>query len=401
MSSGQSDIMLSSQPQMALDGVRNQIRSIPLENIAALAKSAFNNKEIIPLWFGEGDVTTPEFIGRAIYDAMLAGNTFYSHQNGIPEFRQIMADYLTGLNAAPVEMARITVTSGGMPAIMLAVQLTVNAGDNVIIIDPVWPNITGIVQMVGGQTRSVRMDLTDDGWILDVEKVAAACDGRTKAIFFASPGNPTGAVLSVEVQKQLLDLGRKTGIWIISDEVYCRMSFDQIVVPSFLDISEPEDRVLIVNSFSKSWSMTGSRLGWIVHPPSLEATMALMVQYTTSGTTTYLQYGGMAAIREGEEFVKFMTGYCRKGMEIVCDALDEIPRVTLRRRPTAAMYAFFEIDGMEDSKQACLDILESSKVGLAPGYFFGKGSEKFLRLCFCRSPEQLQVAMERLKAALR
>ncbi len=393
--------MLNSQPPMALDGVRDQIKSIPLDNIAALAKSAFNNKDIIPLWFGEGDVTTPEFIGKAIYEALCAGNSFYSHQNGIPEFRQTMATYLTGLNVKPVEMERITITSGGMPAIMLAVQMVVNQGDNIVIIDPVWPNITGIVKMCGGHTRSVRMDLGDDGWILDVEKVAAACNDRTKAIFFASPGNPTGAVLPVEVQKQLLELGRKTGIWIISDEVYCRMSFDQKVVPSFLDISEPEDRVLIVNSFSKSWSMTGSRLGWVVHPPSLEATMAMMVQYTSSGTTTYLQHGGIAAIRNGEEFVKFMTDYSRKGMEIVCDALDEIPRVILRKRPTAAMYAFFEIDGMKDSKKACLDILASSKVGLAPGFFFGKGSEKFLRLCFCRSPDQLHIAMERLKAALK
>ncbi|VAV89209.1 Aspartate aminotransferase [hydrothermal vent metagenome] len=393
--------MSDQKHHLALEGARQQIRDISLDNIAALAKGAFDNDEIIPLWFGEGDVKTPDFIGDAIYQAIQDGKVFYSHQNGIPEFRGAMADYLTGLNEKPVGPERITVTSGGMPAIMLAIQLTTGEGDNVVIIDPVWPNITGIVQIVGAETRSVAMDLTDDGWVLDVEKVAAACDNRTKAIFFASPGNPTGAILPVAVQKQLLDLGRKTGIWIISDEVYCRMAYDQNVVPSFLDISEAEDRVLIVNSFSKSWSMTGSRLGWMVHPPSLAATMAMMVQYTSSGTTTYLQYGGIAALRDGEKFVKFMKDYCRTGMEIVCDALDEIPRVILRRRPVAGMYAFFEIDGMTDSKQACLDILASSKVGLAPGHFFGKGSEKFLRLCFCRAPDQLHMAMDRLKAALK
>jgi len=392
--------MLQNQNLTAVSGAREQIKSITLDNIANIAKDAFSNKEIIPLWFGEGDVTTPDFIGQAICDALQAGHTFYSHQNGIPEFRQTLATYLSGLNEKPVEMERITVTSGGMPAIMLAVQLTTGEGDNIVIIDPVWPNITGIVQMVGAETRSVRMDLDDRGWTLDVEKVAAACNNRTRAIFFASPGNPTGAILPVEVQKQLLALGREKGIWIISDEVYCRMSFEVPMVPSFLDISEAEDRVLIVNSLSKSWSMTGSRLGWLVHPPSLEDTLAMMVQYTTSGTTTYLQYGGIAAIRDGEDFVKYMTEYCRSGMEIACDALEDIPRVILHQRPTAAMYAFFEIDGMTDSKQACLDILTSSKVGLAPGYFFGKGSEKFLRLCYCRAPEQLTVAMERLKAAL-
>lgn len=389
------------QTGLALDGARDLIRSIPLENIANIAKQAFDKTDIIPLWFGEGDLVTPDFIGDAICKALKEGETFYSHQNGIPEFRQTLADYLTGLNKKPVSPNRITVTSGGMMAIMKAVQLTVNEGDNVIVIDPVWPNISGIVQMLGAESRSVSMDLTDRGWELDVAKVEMACDKRTKAIFFASPGNPTGAILSVEVQKQLLELGRKKGIWIISDEVYSRMSYDITVVSSFLDISEEEDRVLIINSFSKSWSMTGARLGWLVHPPSLEKTFAMMVQYTTSGTTTFLQYGGIAAIREGEDYVKFMSDYCRDGMAIVCDALDEIPRVNLRRRPDAGMYTFFEIDGMENSQKACLDILESSKVGLAPGYFFGKGSEKFLRLCFCRSPEQLHMAMERLKKALR
>ena len=394
-------MMSVKQTVTALEGARDQIRSIPLGNIANIAKQAFNNTDIIPLWFGEGDLATPDFISDAICKALKEGKTFYSHQNGIPEFRQALADYLTKLNEKPVSLDRITVTSGGMPAIMKAVQLTVNEGDNVIVIDPVWPNITGIVQMVGAESRSVSMDLTARGWELDVAKVEAACDARTKAIFFASPGNPTGAVIPVEVKKQLLELSRKTGIWIISDEVYSRMSYDIDVVPSFLDISEEEDRVLIINSFSKSWSMTGARLGWLVHPPSLEKTIAMMVQYTTSGTTTFLQYGGIAALRHGEDYVKFMSDYCREGMKIVCDALDEIPRVILRRRPEAGMYAFFEIDGMTESRKACLDILDSSKVGLAPGYFFGKQSEKFLRLCYCRSPEQLHMAMERLKKTLR
>lgn len=385
----------------ALEGAREAIRSIPLDNIASLAKQAFNNPDIIPLWFGEGDLKTPDFIGDAISAAIKDGQTFYAHQNGIPEFRQALADYLTGLNAKPVPMNRITVTSGGMPAIMMAVQLTVNEGDNIVIIDPVWPNITGIVQMVGGISRSVRMDLSDEGWTLDMEKVISACDDRTKAIFFAAPGNPTGATLPVEVQKQLLEFSRKTGIWIISDEVYCRMAYDGVVVPSFLDISEPEDRVLIINSFSKSWSMTGNRLGWLVHPPSLEKTFAMLVQYTTSGTTTFLQYGGIAALTQGEDYVKFMTNYCKEGMEITCDALEEIPRVILRKRPSAGMYAFFEIEGMADSREACLDILDRAQVGLAPGYFFGAGSEKFLRLCFCRDPKILHTAMERLKTALK
>ena len=392
---------MTKMSETALGGVRQQIRNIPLENIANIAKQAFSkDSDIIPLWFGEGDVPTPPFIADAVTEAMQAGHTFYTHQNGIPELRETLAGYLTDLNAKPVTPDRITVTSGGMPAIMLAIQAVVNEGDNIIIIDPVWPNITGITKMVGGEVRSVKMDLTDDGWVLDMNKVEAACDDRTRAIFFASPGNPTGAMLPVEIQKQMLELGRRRGIWILSDEVYSRMAYDRKVVPSFADICEEEDLVMIINSYSKSWSMTGWRLGWLVHPPSLAPTLAMMVQYTTSGTTTFLQYGGIAAIEQGEPFVKYMSDYCKQGMEIACDALEQIPRVILKKRPEAAMYVFFEIDGMEDSKAACLEVLEKSNVGLAPGYFFGEGSESFLRLCYCRSPERLAVAMERLKDAL-
>lgn len=384
----------------ALSGVRPQVRAVSLDNIANIAKQAFDKTEVLPLWFGEGDVTTPPFIGEAAARAIGQGHVFYTHQNGIPELRQTLADYHTRLSNTVVTPDRITVTSGGMPAIMLAVQLVMDPGDNLIVIDPVWPNISGITQIVGGEVRSVRMDLTDDGWVLDIEKVIAACDGRTKAIFFASPGNPTGAMLPLSVQRELLEFARPRGIWLFADEVYNRLVFGRTAGDTILDVIEPEDRVLVLNSFSKAWAMTGWRMGWMVHPPSVGPHLAMMVQYTSSGTATFLQHAGIAAIRDGEPFVEWMNRYCEEGMTIVCDALETMPRVRLRSRPKAAMYAFFEIDGMASSRQACLEILEATKVGLAPGVFFGKGSESFVRLCFCRSPDILRQAMERLRPFL-
>lgn len=390
----------STEMSLAVTGIRQQVSAIPLENISNIAKEAFGNTDILPLWFGEGDLPTPKFIADAAKQAIDEGHFFYSHQNGIPLFRETMANYLTGLNIKPVTADRITITSGGMPAIMLAIQMVVNAGDNVIVIDPVWPNIGGATRLAGGEVRSVRMDLAQGGWVLDMNKVVAAIDQRTKAIFFASPGNPTGAMIPVEVQKEILDFCRPRGIWIISDEVYSRIVFDRESANSFLDISEPEDRVIIINSFSKSWAMTGWRLGWLVHPPSLGPTLAMMTQYNSSGTTTFLQYAAVAAIKQGEPFVREIRDYCRNGMEIVCNALETMPRVKRMQRPTAAMYVFFEIDGMEDSRAAVLEILEKTRVGLAPGIFFGKGSESFVRLCFCRSPDILVNAIERLKPLL-
>jgi aspartate/methionine/tyrosine aminotransferase len=273
-------------------------------------------------------------------------------------------------------------------------------GDNLIVVDPVWPNAGGMAQIVGAEVRSVRMDHGQGGWTLDPQKVAAIMDDRTRAVFFASPGNPTGAMIPLETQAALLEACRKRGVWLIADEVYNRLAFGRNAAPTILDIGAPEDRLIVINSFSKSWAMTGWRLGWMVHPPSVGPTLAMMTQYTTSGVATFLQHAGVAAISEGEPFVAWMRGYCEDGMRIVCDALEAMPRVRLGPRPQAGMYAFFEIDGMPDSRAACLDILAKTSVGLAPGRFFGPGSEGFLRACVCRKPEVLTEAMGRLAPAL-
>jgi aspartate aminotransferase len=384
----------------ALAGARADLRRIPLENISSLAKGAFGDPSIIPLWFGEGDVPAPAFIGEAMSRAIAAGHVFYTHQNGIPELRQALADYLTGLGRQPLGPERITVSFSGMNAIMLAIQLVCEPGDNIIAIDPVWPNTGGMARLVGAEVRSARMDHGQGGWTLDPQKVADQIDDRTRAVFFASPGNPTGAMIPLETQAELLDVCRRRGVWLIADEVYNRLAFGRRSAPTILDVADPEDRLIVINSFSKSWAMTGWRLGWMVHPPSLGPTLAMMTQYTTSGVTTFLQHAGVAAITEGEPFVAWMRGYCETGMGVVCDALEQLPRVRMGPRPQAGMYAYFEIDGMPDSRQACLDLLAKTRVGLAPGIFFGPGSESFLRVCVCRKPEVLGEAMARLSSAL-
>jgi aspartate aminotransferase len=384
----------------ALEGARAHIREIPLDNISGLAAGRFGDPSIIPLWFGEGDLPAPAFIGEAMARAVADGHVFYTHQNGIPELRGALADYLSGLGARAIGPDRITVTFSGMNAIMLAIQLACEPGDNVIAVDPVWPNAGGMARLVGAEVRSARMDHGQGGWTLDPDNVAAVMDDRTRAVFFASPGNPTGAMVPMDTQRELLELCRGRGVWLIADEVYNRLAFGTHSAPTILDIADPEDRLIVINSFSKSWAMTGWRLGWMVHPPSIGPTLAMMTQYTTSGVSTFLQHAGVAAIREGEPFVAKMRAYCEAGMDIVCDALEQLPRVRLGPRPRAGMYAFFEIDGMPDSRQACLDILAKTSVGLAPGVFFGPGSETFLRACVCRAPAVLTEAMGRLSRAL-
>jgi aspartate/methionine/tyrosine aminotransferase len=300
-----------------------------------------------------------------------------------------------------VSADRVTATTSGMHAILMAVRLVAEAGDTIVVIDPCWPDAGAVSEVLGVGVRSVGMDHGPAGWTLDIDKVRRALDASVRAVFFASPANPTGAMIPIETQVALLDMCRARGAWLIADEVYNRLAFGVSSAPSILDHAETEDRVLVTNSFSKSWAMTGWRLGWLVHPPSVGPTLAMLTQYTTSGVATFIQHAGVAAVREGEPFVGFMRGYCEAGMRIVCDALETFGRVRLGPRPVAGMYAFFEVDGMPDFRQACLDILGKTRVGLAPGAFFGPASEGFLRACVCRSPADLREAMGRLETFLR
>jgi aspartate aminotransferase len=385
---------------LALDGVLEHIRRAPMENIATLARGWLGDPSIIPLWFGESDRAAPPFIAEALMQAIADGHVFYAGQNGVPPLRAALSDYLTGLGQRPIAEERITVTQSGMNAIMLAMQMIAGPGDNVIVIDPVWPNMAGMAGLLGADVRHVRMDLGSDGWSLDLDRLAAAMDGRTRGVFFASPGNPTGAMLAMQTQGQMLALCRRRGVWLVADEVYNRLVFGRHAGETILDHAEDEDRLLVVNSFSKAWAMTGWRLGWIVHPPSVGPTLAMMTQYTTSGVTTFLQHAGAAALRDGEPFVASMRAYCEAGMTLVCDVLQRWPRVRLAIRPRAGMYAFFEVDGLPDARAACLQILQQARVGLAPGGFFGPGSDGFLRLCVARDQAQLTEAMTRLEGIL-
>ena len=384
----------------ALTGVTPTVARLPLENISSLAKGVYRDPGIIPLWFGEGDVAAPAFIGEAMARAVADGHVFYSAQNGIPEFREAMAQYLSGLGSKPLTADRITATTSGMHAILLAMRVVAEPGDTVIVIDPVWPNAGSTAQVIGANVRSVRMDHGPAGWTLDLDKLASALDDTVRAVFFASPGNPTGAMLPIETQVALLEMCRARGIWLIADEVYNRLAFRLRAAPTILDHAEPEDRLLVMNSFSKAWAMTGWRLGWIVHPPSLGPTLAMLTQFTTSGVATFIQHAGIAAVKDGEPLVAFIRDYCEAGMAIVCDALEGFGRVRLGPRPVAGMYAYFEVDGMPDSRAACLELLEKTRVGLAPGAFFGPGSEGFLRVCVARCEGDLREAMGRLAEAL-
>src|SRR6202158_4053890 len=232
--------------------VRDASRDLRASRIAEISALGMGDPDVIALWYGEGDLPTSDFIGRAATAAIEAGHTFYTYKAGLPELRSVIADYLTVLYARPTAAERIVVSSSGMSALMLVAQALIDPGDNLVIIAPIWPNIAAAVSIMGGEPRLVALDpVPGGGWRLDVERIFAACDTRTRGIFVNSPANPTGWIISAAEIEALLAFARRRGLWLIADEVYGRIVYGNRPAPSFLDQAAQEDRLIVVNSFSK------------------------------------------------------------------------------------------------------------------------------------------------------
>ena len=377
-------------------GIRPGVAALDASLIGEVAKLGFGHPDVLPLWFGEGNEPTPGFICEAAASALRAGETFYTFELGIPPLREALAAYETGLYAKPVDAGRIAVTSSGMQGIFLTVQSIVDPGDNVLVVSPVWPNLRHAIEIFGGEARDVALGRTNDGGFrLDIDALEARLDPRTKAVFVNSPSNPTGWCASRDEAQAILDFTRRHGLWLIADEVYARIVYDQRVAPSFLDLIEPDDRVVVVNSFSKSWAMTGWRLGWLVVPQDWQRMLGKLVQYNTSGAPTFIQHAGVVAVTEGESFIATMNARYRAGRDLTVDRLGSLPGVRLRA-PDAAFYAFVQIEGLTDSLEFAKRILAETRVGVAPGAAFGLGGEGHLRLCFAASGDRLEPALDRL-----
>ncbi len=356
--------------------------------------------DVIGLWAGESDLPTPAFICEAAARALHEGRTFYNPNRGIPAWRQALRDYYRLVWGIEIADERVALTSSGMNAVALVTQALMAPGDNMVAITPSWPNILRSAEIAGATVRGVPLAANQGGWMLDLDALMAACDGNTRAIYYASPGNPTGWILEREEAASLLDFARRRGIAIIADEVYQRITYDRPHAPSILELARPEDPVFVVNSFSKSWAMTGWRLGWVVYPQGEAETFEKLIQFNTSGAQEFLQAGAIAALRDGEPFVQDFVARCRTGWQLISDGLRRMPRVRLVPN-SASFYVMFSVEGMTDTLEFCKRAVVEAGVGLAPGMAFAGGADDHIRLCYARSEEQLQLALDRLEPFIR
>ena len=377
---------------------RPALAEIPGSLIREVSEVGRYMPDVIPLWFGEPDTVTPDFVREAAKLALDEGKTFYAPNPGIPPLREAIAAYLKR-NNRPVGTSRVAVTASGVNALMLVAQALLSPGDRVVIPAPAWPNMDGIARVMGAEVTDMPLRLMNGIWRADLDELLAAITPETKMLFLNSPGNPTGWTLTGEEQRAILAKCRQTGTWILSDDVYERLYFAGDAAPSFLEIADEQDRVVSVNSFSKSWAMTGWRLGWIVAPPALMDAIGKLNEFNMSSAPTFIQHAGVVALDKGDAFIAETRARYLKARDIAHAALSSVPGITAPR-PDGAMYLFLKVEGCTDSLALAKSLLHSARVGIAPGAAFGAGGEGHLRLCFAQSEARIREASGRLAEAL-
>jgi aspartate aminotransferase len=382
---------------MALPSARTGVRSLLPSAIREVANSAMGRDGVLPFWFGESDQPTPQFICDAATASLQQGRTFYTPNLGLGDLREAIAGYLSHLHCRQIAEDRIAVTSSGVSALMLAAQLIVNPGDRIVAVTPLWPNITEIPRILGAETVRVPLDVRDNRWTLDLDRLLAALTPDTRLLLLNSPNNPTGWTIDAADQRAILEHCRQHGIWIIADDVYERLVFrpDLRSAPSFVALADPADRVIGVNSFSKAWCMTGWRLGWLVLPPSLLSDLSKLIEYNTSCAPEFIQRAGIAALAGGEPHIAALRAQLAARRNSLLHALTDIPGV---QAPASdgAMYAFFRVASYTDSLALAKEMIARVGLGLAPGIAFGPEGSNWMRWCYAADAVKLDEGIQRM-----
>ena len=382
--------------------MRQTLINLEESKIREVANAGMGRSDVLAFWFGESDEVTPDFIRQAAIESLQKGETFYSHNLGLPELREAVAQYMSTLHG-DIASDRIAITSGGVNALMLAVQALVDAGDEVVAVTPVWPNLTAQPLILGANLK--RFSLQPEGgiWKLDLQALLAQITANTKLLILNAPNNPTGWTLTRDEQQAILAHCRRSGTWILADEVYERLYYEASpngCAPSFLDVAGPQDKLVVVHSFSKSFLMTGWRLGWLVMPQSLTHQMGKLVEFNTSCASVFTQRAGVVALQRTAEVTPRVVAHlkhCRDALVPLLKAIDGVEVEAAK----GGMYAFFKLDGFDDSLDVAKRLVAEAGLGLAPGNAFAPEAQGWLRWCFAsKDPARLKLGVERLAAWL-
>lgn len=356
-------------------------------------------KYVYPAWFGEGDTETSKLIYDKTIESLVKGKTFYTYQNGIQELRSEISRYMNEIFNINTKPENHSVVTGGMMGLRLICDLIIDSGDEVVMVGPVWPNIRSSVLLKKGNIKEISLQLKDGEWLLDYDKLIRSITSKTKMVFVNSPGNPTGWEMPKSQQERLLNHTRDVGCWLVADEVYHQITYNDLPSPSFLESSLASDKLIVINSSSKSFNMTGWRIGWITHPEELSSHIAKLVQITTTGVPEFLQDGLIAALQNYKIITNELRINLKKSRDIMFNRLVSWNQVECSV-PNAAFYAFFKVKGVKDSLEFSKKLILETNVGVAPGIAFGQSGEGHIRICFAAKESFINQIMDRLEPIL-
>ena len=380
--------------------------AVPQSRIRDIADIAMKMDGVLKLYFGESNLPTPEFIKRAAQKALADGFTYYTENAGLPSLRGMLARYYQQLHDVALDPeTELVVTASGVQALHLGIRSVVDPGDETIVVTPAWQNQMSIAQMCVSDVKMAPLRLENGRFSLDFAALEALITPRTRLIVYTSPSNPLGWVASVEEQRKLLELTRRRDLWLLADEVYERLWYPADgtlgrAVPSILKLATRDDAVLVVQSFSKSYCMTGWRVGWLVGRRDLVDRATKLNEFMISCAPAFEQRAAEAALEWGEDTVRKMLAAYRANRDFCREALAKVPALTVPEAD-GAFYLFPRVKGLTDSFDFCKRLLEEARVGLAPGVAFGAGGEGSIRICYAVERPILEQAISRLTSFLR
>ena len=376
------------------------INETPIMEIANFGRSYSRDtgKKIYAAWFGEGNQSTNEIIFNETIKSLRDGKTFYTYQNGIPKIREALSNYMNDVFSLNISAENNSLVTGGMLGIKIICDMLIEKDDEVVIVGPVWPNIRSSVILKQGKVKEISLRLKNK-WQLDLNELFDSISDKTKMVFINSPSNPTGWMLTESEQEEITAYIRKKNCWLIADEVYHQIVYDREVSPSFLQHAKADDKLIVINSSSKSFNMTGWRIGWLSHPKFLGEHIAKLVQISTTGVPEFLQEGFLSALINYKSIVKDVKNGLKQSRDLVFERTKNWGKIYMPVT-NAAFYSFFKVKDMNNSIEYAKYLIEKTQVGLAPGIAFGKSGEGHLRLCFASDLNYLEKILNRLEKEL-
>lgn len=368
------------------------------EVLARAKKLEREGKKVLHFEIGEPDFNTPENIKEAAKLALDKNFTHYVPSGGVGELREAVREYIKLTRGFEPDLEQIVITPGVKPAVFYSILSLVETGDEVIYQDPGYPTYYSLIDYVGAKRVPVKL-LEENEFRLTPSDIAEKITQRTKMIIINSPHNPTGAVLTKKDVEELARLAEENNIWLLSDEIYSEIIYDEKhYSPCARDACG--ERSLLADGFSKCFAMTGWRLGWLIAPKELAKRITTFITNTVSCTNSFVQLAGMQALKGPKEEVKEMVREFKRRREVIVKGLNEINGFTCLL-PKGAFYAFPNIKetGMTGEKLASR-LLEKANVAVLPGTAFGEGGEGYLRFSYANSVENIKEGIERIKKIL-